>query len=127
MPELPDPRSFSPESLELLRSLVVRSVIDLDLFQIEASTYYGVSPHTISEWLSRYRAPGEEALEVKPQGRPLSTGRALTPDWEHEISPPSGGLHTATAADRLRDVDAASGGGADRVAFGHRADLARGG
>jgi transposase len=87
MPELPDPRSFSPESLELLRSLVVRSVIDLDLSQIEASTYYGVSPHTISEWLSRYRAPGEEALEVKPQGRPLGTGRALTPDREHEIRP----------------------------------------
>jgi hypothetical protein len=44
MPELPDPRSLSPESLELLRSLVVRAVIDLDLSQVDASTYYGVSP-----------------------------------------------------------------------------------
>jgi transposase len=85
MPELPDPRSLSPESLELLRSLVVRAVIDLDLSQVDASTYYGVSPHTISEWVSRYREQGEDALAVKPQGRPPGTGRALSPEQEDEI------------------------------------------
>jgi len=85
MPELPDPRSLSPESLELLRSLVVRAVIDLDLSQVDASTYYGVSPHTVSEWVTRYRKQGEDALAVQPQGRPQGAGRALSPDQEHEI------------------------------------------
>jgi transposase len=68
-----------------LRSLVVRAVIDLGLSQVDASRYYGVSPHTISEWVSRYREQGEDALEVKPQGRPQGAGRALSPDQEHEI------------------------------------------
>jgi transposase len=85
MPELPDPRSLSPESLELLRSLVVRAVIDLDLSQVDASTYYGVSTHSISEWVNRYREQGEAALEVKAQGRPQGAGRALSPDQEDEI------------------------------------------
>jgi transposase len=85
MLELPDPRSLSPESLELLRLLVVRAVIDLELSQIDASTYYGVSPHTISEWVSRYREQGEDALAVQPQGRPPGAGRALSPEQEHEI------------------------------------------
>ena len=85
MPELPDPRSLSPESLELLRSLVVRAVIDLDLSQVDASTYYGVSPHTVSEWVTRYRKQGEDALAVQPQGRPQGAGRALSRDQEHEI------------------------------------------
>jgi transposase len=85
MLELPDPRSLSPQSLALLRSLVVRAVIDLGLSQVDASRYYGVSPHTISEWVSRYREQGEDALEVQPQGRPQGAGRALSPDQEHEI------------------------------------------
>jgi transposase len=85
MPDLPDPRSLSPESLELLRSLVVRAVIDLNLSQVDASTYYGVSTHTISEWVSRYREQGEDALEVKAQGRPQGAGRALSPEQEDEI------------------------------------------
>jgi len=80
MPELPDPRSLSPDSLELLRLLVIRAVIDLEMSQVDASTYYGVSPHTISEWVSRYREQGADALEVKPQGRPRGAGRALTLD-----------------------------------------------
>jgi transposase len=68
-----------------LRSLVVRAVIDLGLSQVDASRYYGVSPHTISEWVSRYREQGEVALAVQPQGRPQGAGRALSPDQEHEI------------------------------------------
>jgi transposase len=85
MLELPDPRSLSPDALALLRSLVVRAVIDLELSQVDASTYYGVSTHTISEWVSRYREQGEDALEVKAQGRPQGAGRALSPEQEDEI------------------------------------------
>lgn len=126
MPELPDPRSLSPESLELLRSLVVRAVIDLDLSQVDASTYYGVSTHSISEWVNRYREQGEAALEVKAQGRPQGAGRALSPDQEDEIRTLVVASTPPTAADRLGDVDTASGGRADRVALGHRVNLARG-
>jgi transposase len=92
MPELPDPRSLSPEALELLRSLVVRAVIDLDLSQVDASTYYGVSTHTISEWVNRYREQSEAALEVKTQGRPQGAGR-VEPRSRRRDSHPGGGVH----------------------------------
>jgi transposase len=85
MPELPDPRSLSPESLALLRVLVVRAGVDLGLSQVDASTYDGVSRHTISQWVTRYREQGEDSLDVKPHGRPRGAGRALTLDQEHEI------------------------------------------
>jgi len=62
----------------------VRAVIDLDMSQVEASTYYGVSPHPISEWVNRYREQGEDALEIKRQGRRQGTGRALSSEQEHE-------------------------------------------
>jgi transposase len=68
-----------------LRSLVVRAVIDLGLSQVDASRDNGVSPHTISEWITRYREQGEDGLAVKPQGRPQGAGRVLSPDQEHEI------------------------------------------
>ena len=35
---LPDPRSLSPQSLELLRLLAVRAVVDLELSQVDAAT-----------------------------------------------------------------------------------------
>jgi transposase len=85
MLDLPDPRSLSPESLELLRSLVVRAIVDLGMSQVDASKFYGVSPHTISQWVGLYREQGEDALAVKAQGRPRGAGRALTPEQEHEI------------------------------------------
>jgi transposase len=69
----------------LLRVLVVRAVVDLGLSQVDASTYYGVSPHTISQWVTRYRTQGEDSLDVKPQGRPRGAGRALTPEQEREM------------------------------------------
>jgi transposase len=85
MPALPDPRSLSPESLALLRLLVVRAVVDLGLSQVDASTYYGVSPHTVSQWVTLYREQGTDGLDVKAQGRPLGAGRVLSPDQEGEI------------------------------------------
>jgi transposase len=82
---LPDPRSLSPETLELLRLLVVRAVVALGMSQVDASTYYGVSPHTISQWVTSYRKQGVGSLDVKPQGRPLGAGRVLSQDQEQEI------------------------------------------
>jgi transposase len=69
----------------LLRVLVVRAVVDLGLSQVDASTYDGVSPHTISQWVTRYRKQGDDSLDVKPHGRPQGAGRALTPEQEGEM------------------------------------------
>jgi hypothetical protein len=85
MPEVPDPRSLSPESLAWLRLLAVRAGIDVDMSQVDASTYDGVSPHTISEWGSRDRERGADALDVTPQGRPPGAGRARRTAQAHAI------------------------------------------
>jgi hypothetical protein len=42
MPELPDPRSVSAESLYLWRLLVVRAVVDFGMSQADAAAPYGV-------------------------------------------------------------------------------------
>lgn len=82
---LPDPRSLSPQSLELLRLLAVRAVVDLEMSQVDAATYYGVSPNAISQWVSLYHDQGEDGLRVQPQGRPMGSGRVLLPEQEEEI------------------------------------------
>jgi len=82
---LPDPRSLSPQALELLRLLAVRAVVDLEMSQVDAATYYGVSPNAISQWVSLYHDQGEAGLGVNPQGRPMGSGRVLSPEQEDEI------------------------------------------
>ena len=127
MPELPDPRSLSPEALELLRSLVVRAVIDLDLSQVDASTYYGVSTHSISEWVNRYREQGEAALEVKAQGRPQGSGRVLSPDQEDEIRTLV--VESTPQQQQIASATWTRQAVAELIAsrFGHRVNLAGGG
>ena len=75
MPELPDPRSVSAEALHVWRWLAVRAVVDFDLSQADAAAQYGVSPTTMSQWVSLYREQGEAGLAVQPQGRPQGSGR----------------------------------------------------
>ena len=82
---LPDPRSLSPQALELLRLLAVRAVVDLEMSQVDAATSYGVSPNAISQWVSLYHDQGEDGLSVNPQGRPMGSGRVLSPEQEDEI------------------------------------------
>ena len=82
---LPDPRSLSPQALELLRLLAVRAVVDLEMSQVDAATSYGVSPNAISQWVSLYHDQGEDGLSVNPQGRPMGSGRVLSPEQEEEI------------------------------------------
>jgi transposase-like protein len=70
MPELPDPRSVSAESLNLWRLLAVRSVVDFEMSQADAAAQYGVSSNTMSQWVSLYREQGEAGLAVQPKAVP---------------------------------------------------------
>ena len=85
MPELPDPRSVSTESLHLWRLLAVRAVVDFEMSQADAATQYGVSANTMSQWVSLYREQGEAGLAVHPQGRPEGSGRVLSSEQEDEL------------------------------------------
>jgi transposase-like protein len=85
MPELPDPRSVSAESLNLWRLLAVRAVADFERSQADAAAQYGVSSNTMSHWVSLYREQGEAGLAVQPQGRPEGSGRGLSSEQEHEM------------------------------------------
>jgi transposase len=85
MPELPDPRSVSAEALHVWRLLAVRAVVDFDLSQADAATQYGVSPTTMSQWVSLYREQGEAGLAVQPQGRPQGSGRTLSDEQAQAI------------------------------------------
>ena len=82
---LPDPRSLSPQALELLRLLAVRALVDLEMSQVDAAASYGVSPNAISQWVRLYHDQGEDGLRVQPQGRPMGSGRVLSPEQEEAI------------------------------------------
>jgi transposase len=84
MPELPDPRSVSADTLNLWRLLAVRAVVDFEMSQADAAAQYGVSSTTMSQWVSLYRE-GEVGLAVQPQGHPEGSGRVLSSEQEDEL------------------------------------------
>jgi transposase len=88
--DLPDARSLSPESLEVLRRLAVRAVVELNMSQKEVAAVFGVGENAVGKWCRAYR---EEGLNVQPQGRPLGTGRSLTPSEEKELQAISSSTH----------------------------------
>ncbi len=79
---LPDARSLSPESLELVRKIAVHAVVDLNMSHKEAAALVGVGENAVGKWCATYREHGEEGLAVLPQGRPMGAGRILTPSEE---------------------------------------------
>lgn len=83
--DLPDARSLSPESLELVRKIAVRAVIELGMTNKEAAAVVGVGENAVGKWCAAYRAKGTEGLDVRPPGRPEGTGRSLSPDEEAEV------------------------------------------
>lgn len=83
--DLPDARSLSSESLELLRKIAVRAVIELGMTNKEAARVVGVGENAVGKWCAAYREQGDEGLDVRPQGRPEGTGRSLSPDEEAEV------------------------------------------
>ena len=85
MVHLPDARGLSPESLELLRRIVVRAVIDQGMSQRAVAEMAGVSENTVGLWCAAYRENGNESFKVQTQGRPEGAGRALDPQQEEEV------------------------------------------
>lgn len=80
--DLPDTRSLSAESLEVLRRLAVRAVVELNMSQKEVAAVFRVSENAVGKWCRAYREHGDDALDVRPQGRPIGAGRSLTPSEE---------------------------------------------
>ena len=80
--DLPDARTLSPDALELLRRIAVRAVVDLNMSHKEVASLLCVGQNAVGKWCAAYREGGEDALNVQPQGRPMGTGRSLTPSEE---------------------------------------------
>ena len=59
--DLPDARSLSPESLELLRRIAVRAVIELGMTNKEAAEVVGVGENAVGKWCAAYRARAKRA------------------------------------------------------------------
>lgn len=82
--ELPDTRSLPDEVLDALRIRAVRARragVAISIIQ----TVLGVARETVSRWCSAFEAGGEDALPGKRTGRPVGSGRLLTPEQEDEI------------------------------------------
>lgn len=85
MIELPDGRSLSVEQLELLRKVAVRAVIELDVTRRQAASIVGVSENTVGQWCAAWQDTGADSFEVETLGRPLGSGRSLTPEEEQDV------------------------------------------
>lgn len=83
--ELPDARGLSPEVLEALRLRAIHAVEELGLAQKQVAQILGVSAEVVNRWCAAYRQAGVEALEARPQGRPLGVGRALSEEQGEAI------------------------------------------
>jgi transposase len=83
--DLPDARRLSSESLELIRRIAVRAVIELGMTNKKAAEVVGVGENAVGKWCAAYREQGELGFVVQPQGRPEGTGRSLSPDEEAEV------------------------------------------
>ncbi len=82
MLELPDACSMSAESLELLRKIAVRAVIERGMTHREIAAILGVGENAVGGWCAAYRQDGTGGLEVNPRGRPVGVGRSLSPTAE---------------------------------------------
>jgi transposase len=85
MVDLPDGRSWSAEQLELMRKVAVRAVFELGKTRREMAEMLGVDENTVGEWCAEYEESGDDAFKVNAHGRPLGSGRLLTPDEEQQI------------------------------------------
>ena len=83
-PKVPkiDARRLPPKVQEALRFRAVHAVLEQGKTQEEVAQMLGVARTTVAYWLKLYRQGGEEALKVKPRGRPpggkLLDGQAST-------------------------------------------------
>jgi transposase len=82
--ELPDGRCESNEVLEALRLRAVHAR-GLGYAVVDIAAILGVRDETVSRWCSRYDQGGQEALPGDRTGRPIGSGRLLTPEQEQSL------------------------------------------
>jgi transposase len=82
--ELPDGRSESNEVLEALRWRALHAR-ELGYTVVDIAAILGVREETVSRWCCHYEQGGEAALPGDRTGRPLGSGRLLTPEQEQAL------------------------------------------
>lgn len=73
-----DARSLSAKAQEALRKRAVEAVLG-GMKQCEVAKAFGVSANIVSQWMKRFRAEGEHALDARPKGPAQGTRTLLTP------------------------------------------------
>lgn len=81
---LPDARKLSDEILEALRLRALRG-IELGFTQADLADLLGVSHEAICRWWADYLLAGLDGLPGKRSGRPLGSGRSLSPEQSAHI------------------------------------------
>lgn len=81
---LPDGRSESDDVLEALRWRAIHAR-ELGFTVVAIAAILGVREETVSRWWSQYEHIGPEALPGARTGRPVGSGRVLTPEQEQAI------------------------------------------
>lgn len=81
---LPDARALPDDVLEALRLRALHGC-ELGYTETEMADLLGVGRETVSRWWSAYAHGGLDALPQDRTGRPVGTGRALSPEQETRI------------------------------------------
>lgn len=81
---LPDGRSESDDVLEALRWRAIHAR-ELGYLVVDIAAILGVREETISRWWSQYEQVGPHALPGDRTGRPVCSGRMVTPEQEQAI------------------------------------------
>lgn len=79
-----DARSLSPAAQEALRKRAVAAVLG-SMKQCDVAKAFGVSAYIVSQWMKRYRADGEVALDARPKGPAKGTRTLLTPKQATQV------------------------------------------
>jgi transposase len=73
-----DARTLSPEAQEALRKRAVEAHVLGGMKQKDVAIAFGVSAYIVSQWVKRYRAAGEAALDARPKGPAKGSGMLLS-------------------------------------------------
>lgn len=79
-----DARKLSPSAQEEKRKLAIK-LWEAGKSQKEVAEMVGTTPQTMSGWVKRYRAEGNEALKSRKRGIETGVNRRLTPDQEKHV------------------------------------------
>lgn len=79
-----DTRTLTPEAREQLRRMAIR-MHQRGRTQVAIAEELGIRRATVSGWIRAYRDAGAKALKEAPRGRPVGTGRRLTPEQETRL------------------------------------------